>query len=209
VYISYILQLALLLVSSVLPGLLSFRPIRTAVKKALILISVILKNGRENLSLNQTEVEALLVRKRAVLVSFLVEFQEAQCFFMLASAVECLKALYAGPSYFNATNNIQAFNNATIFVLICTTSTLPLGFILSLLYTEGMASWYITVASITTIVLSSITASRTSTWRNKSYSRAHYLNIYWQILEFAPFKFKITDSALIHIRMARSALNIY
>jgi hypothetical protein len=30
-----------------------------------------------------------------------------------------------------------------------------------------------------------------------------------QIPEFAPNKFEMTDSALIHIEMARSALNIY
>jgi hypothetical protein len=173
----------------VLFAALSFRPLRAAITKVLFLVLVMLKTGLEKLSLcpvklantaDQTQVEALLLQQRAVLVSFLVEFQEAQCFFMLASTAACLTALYTGPSYFNATNNVQAFNNAIIFGLICTSGTLPLGFILSLLYTEGMASWYITLVSTITILLSSITASRILAWQDKSYDRAHGLNVYSQ-----------------------------
>jgi len=69
---TYILELLFLLPSSVLLGVLSYTPIRHAIKKALIFISVMLNLGQEKLRLGvvnlaniteRTPVETFLLRQ--------------------------------------------------------------------------------------------------------------------------------------------------
>ncbi|KAE8141441.1 hypothetical protein BDV38DRAFT_205722 [Aspergillus pseudotamarii] len=93
----------------------------------------------------------------SVLKSMLVEFQEAQCFFMLSFQCAALIALAAGPQVFEATSLLQLQSNISMAKAVAFMGILPITYGLWILHRIGLHSWYISVWSAITIVTSSVT----------------------------------------------------
>ncbi|OGM40222.1 hypothetical protein ABOM_010858 [Aspergillus bombycis] len=93
----------------------------------------------------------------SVLKSMLVEFQEAQCFFMLSFQCAALIALAAGPQVFEATSLLQLQSNISMAKAVAFMGILPITYGLWIIHRIGLHSWYISVWSAITIVTSSVT----------------------------------------------------
>ena len=96
----------------------------------------------------------------AVIKSITVEFQEAQCFLMLACQVALLTAVN-NPAFFDSHTFASMSNNFQLTSLIAIGGILPISFTTFLLYCEAMLSTYIFILSGVTIAVS--IASLTST----------------------------------------------
>ncbi|KAE8372368.1 hypothetical protein BDV26DRAFT_102551 [Aspergillus bertholletiae] len=93
----------------------------------------------------------------SVLKSMLVEFQEAQCFFMLSFQCAALIALAAGPQVFEATSMLQLQSNILMAKAVALMGILPITYGLWIIHRIGLHSWYISAWSAITIVASSVT----------------------------------------------------
>jgi hypothetical protein len=97
-----------------------------------------------------------LVQQEAVLKSIAVEFQEAQCFFMLAcqSAVFAVIRALAKDPQFLGTQTMRAVNyNLAMARLVCIGGILPVTFGLYIIHITGMSSLFICALSGLTIIL--------------------------------------------------------
>ena len=93
----------------------------------------------------------------SILKSMLVEFQEAQCFFMLSFQCAALIALAAGPQVFEASSLLQLQSNISMVKVVAFMGILPITYGLWIIHRIGLHSWYISVWSAITIVTSSVT----------------------------------------------------
>jgi hypothetical protein len=93
----------------------------------------------------------------SVLKSMLVEFQEAQCFFMLSFQCAALIALAAGPQVFEATSLMQLSANISMAKSVAFMGILPITYGVWILHRVNLHSWYISLWSAITIVVSSVT----------------------------------------------------
>ncbi|KAB8230184.1 uncharacterized protein BDW43DRAFT_286411 [Aspergillus alliaceus] len=93
----------------------------------------------------------------SVIKSMMVEFQEAQCFFMLSFQCAALIALAAGPQVFEATSLLQVASNISMAKSVALMGILPITYGLWVLHKIGLHSWYISAWSAITIVTSSVT----------------------------------------------------
>ena len=89
------------------------------------------------------------------LESALVEFQKAQCFFMLAIRFAAETAVRTGSL---GSDNLQGlYNNYALIGNLSITGFLPITFILLCLHTAGMRSWFVTGLSTCTVIVSGVT----------------------------------------------------
>jgi hypothetical protein len=97
-----------------------------------------------------------LEEQEAVLKSIAVEFQEAQCFFMLAcqsAVLAVIKALAKDPQFLG-TQTLRAVKyNLAMARLVCLGGILPVTFVLYIIHTAGMSSLFICALSGCTILL--------------------------------------------------------
>ncbi|KAI9928737.1 hypothetical protein MW887_001955 [Aspergillus wentii] len=87
----------------------------------------------------------------------LVEFQEAQCFFMLSIQAAALIALSTGPQVFEATSFAQLESNVSAIALVALMGVVPVTFGLWVLHKVGMNSWYTMFWSTISVALSNVT----------------------------------------------------
>lgn len=101
-------------------------------------------------------VKSKLEEQEAVLKSIAVEFQEAQCFFMLAyqsAILAIIKSLSKDPQFLG-TQTLRAVKyNLAMSRLVCLGGVLPVTFVLYIIYTIGMSSIFICALSGCTIFL--------------------------------------------------------
>lgn len=98
-------------------------------------------------------------RQRAALLSALVDFQKAQCFYMLAIQAAALVAIWR--SGLGAKNWQEYFDNVRFLGLIATAGFLPVTFVLFTLHKAGMKSWYVFILSVCTVAVSGVTLGST------------------------------------------------
>jgi len=125
------------------------------------LVRSVIRGNREQQMQAQCSVgrlECFLKQQPTILKSILVEFQETQCFFMLASQAAVLNALHRGPVNFSATNNAQLQNNYALVGFIGLVGIFPTTLCLFMLFQNNMASWYILAVSGVTLVTSIVTS---------------------------------------------------
>lgn len=96
-------------------------------------------------------------QQQAALLEAMVEFQKAQCFFMLAIQIAALLALSSNQNYFDATTYNELLSNANLLNSIAVSGFLPTVQVLWYLHVSGMRSWYVTVLSISTLAVSAAT----------------------------------------------------
>ncbi len=111
-----------------------------------------------------TKASELFHRHHAVLKHTLVEFHEAQCFFLLASQIAILTALDVGggdPSVFGAYTLRAALQNATTAYLVSTMGVLPVVIGLWSLQTAHECSVCTMLLSVTTVAISERALYRT------------------------------------------------
>ena len=95
-------------------------------------------------------------RHRVVLLSAMVEFQKAQCFFTLPVQVGALVAL-ATPDTLAPTTLEQFYNNYFMIGLVGISGILPVVFVLFCLHGAGVKSWYVFGLSAAAISVSAVT----------------------------------------------------
>jgi hypothetical protein len=96
-------------------------------------------------------------KKRATLQSILVEFQEAQCYFMIASQAAILSTFVQDSRNFDAVTYAQLQGDRELAALIGYAAILPTTYVMLNLCSFGMSSWYTLVLSVTTLVLGTAT----------------------------------------------------
>ena len=101
---------------------------------------------------------------RLVIQSTLVEFQEAQCFFMIAIQVASIVAMSQSPNLYGADNMTQLAQNASMSKNISIGALLTITFGLCLLCRAKMASWYTLLCSTVAIILSIAAFHMSSRW---------------------------------------------
>lgn len=107
------------------------------------------------------------------LISALVEFQKAQCFFMIA--VQVAATIVARMGGFQAESLQQLSNSYGAITLVAVCGYLPVVMTLLNLHGAGKNSWYIMALSITTVVTAGVTAFTTRRF-NPSPSDLGYLH---------------------------------
>jgi hypothetical protein len=111
----------------------------------------------KNQSDPSTSTERPLSQEYAVTKSIVVEFHEAQCFFILATQVAVLISSMSGPVDFGgSTNYCQLQNNARFAVGLGIGGQLNITFTLFVLLTTGMTSWYLFLLSGITLTIATI-----------------------------------------------------
>lgn len=98
-----------------------------------------------------------------ILKSILVEFQEAQCFFMVASQAATIISLSSGPIGFNSTSLLQLGGNLFMALQVAATGVIPVIFALWSIYNFGMNSWYILIISTVTFAMATVSWKMGST----------------------------------------------
>jgi len=103
-------------------------------------------------------------RERALprLVTALVEFQKAQCYFMLAVQIAAIVTISKGQS--QANNLQQLYNNWEVVHVISISGFVPTTFILLCLQSVGKRSWYLTILSTITVGISTVTLFMTGSF---------------------------------------------
>ena len=89
------------------------------------------------------------------LIEALIEFQKAQCFFMLAIQIAALVVM--GTGTLNAGSLEEIYNDYTFFIKLSTGGFLPIAFMLFELRTVHSRSWYVFLLSACTVAVSSVT----------------------------------------------------
>ena len=98
--------------------------------------------------------QAPLTRYQPAIKSATVEFQKAQCFFMLAIGIASQIVLRQGSL---EDGSLQSMINYTIIGTISINGFLPVTLTLLCLHTGGMHSWYILILSSCTVLMSTAT----------------------------------------------------
>ncbi|KAF2461414.1 hypothetical protein BDY21DRAFT_85706 [Lineolata rhizophorae] len=96
-------------------------------------------------------------RQPIAVIAALVEFQKAQCFFMLAVQIGALLALKGKPQFLEAKSLLQLWNNAVLIRNIAISGFLPTSFVLFCLHREGLRSWYVFFITAVTVIVSAAT----------------------------------------------------
>ena len=86
------------------------------------------------------------------IMSALIEFQKAQCFFMLA--INIAAQINRGTGGFQPSSLQQLYNNYILIQAISISGFLPITLTLFTLHTVDMVSWYVTVLSVLTVGIS-------------------------------------------------------
>lgn len=103
-------------------------------------------------------------RQRALprLAAALVEFQKAQCYFMLAVQIAAMVTLSQGQ--FQSDSLQQLYNNWGVVHVVSISGFLPVTFTLLCLHSVGKRSWYLTILSTITVAVSAATLSMTGSF---------------------------------------------
>ncbi|KAL8664449.1 MAG: hypothetical protein Q9202_002999 [Teloschistes flavicans] len=109
------------------------------------------------------------------LISALVEFQKAQCFFMIAVQVAAI--IIARKGGFQAQNLQQLSNSYSAMTLLAICGYLPVLFTLLNLHGAGKSSWYLMVLSTITVIISGVTVFTTRRFDPAPVDLAHLYNI--------------------------------
>lgn len=96
------------------------------------------------------------------LVTALVEFQKAQCYFMLAVQIAAIVTISKGQ--YQANNLQQLYNNWQVVHVISISGFVPTTFILLCLQSVGKRSWYLTILSTITVGISTVTLFMTGSF---------------------------------------------
>ena len=111
--------------------------------------------GLNSLKRRAEHIQVWTQRLLPSLESALVEFQKAQCFFMLAVQIAAQIAIRNGSL---GSDNLQGlYNNYALIGNLSITGFLPITFILLCLHTAGMRSWFVTGLSTCTVIASAVT----------------------------------------------------
>lgn len=102
----------------------------------------------------------------AVLKTMLVEFQEAQCFFMLATQIAVLLSLRNQSKFYDPKDLAQLDMDNYLGQVIGTGGLLPISLVLFTLNNVDMNSWYILIISGITLATSSATVITSSKIEN-------------------------------------------
>lgn len=89
------------------------------------------------------------------LLSVLIDFQKAQCFFMIAIQIAAQVVMSNG--LFEGSNLQQIYNNYKLLGVVAISGLLPVTFTLMCLHSAGMRSGYLIVLSTITVIRSAIT----------------------------------------------------
>jgi hypothetical protein len=106
----------------------------------------------------------------AVLKSMLVEFQEAQCFFMLATQIAVLISFRNQAKFYEPKNEAQLDMDNYLGQIIGTGGLLPISLVLFTLNNVNMNSWYILILSGITLATSSATVITSTNSENNGYT---------------------------------------
>lgn len=86
------------------------------------------------------------------LITAVIEFQKAQCYFMSSIQIASIVVMKAG--LLGSTNLQQLSNNYNLIVVVCLGGTLPITFVLFRLRAAGKKSWELCMLSTVTVTLS-------------------------------------------------------
>ena len=98
----------------------------------------------------------------------LVEFQEAQCFFMIAIQIASIVAVSGNANLYGASSLSALTLNIQITRGISPGGIIPITFGLWLIYEANMRSWYMLFCSSLTVSLSIVTFCLSSLWEPKT-----------------------------------------
>lgn len=109
------------------------------------------------------------------LISALIEFQKAQCFFMIA--VQIAAIIIARKGGFGAQTLQQLSNSYSAITLLAICGYLPVVVTLVNLHGAGKSSWYLMVLSTITVVVSGVTLFTTRKFNPAAGDVAHLYNV--------------------------------
>jgi len=118
------------------------------------------------------------IKQAAVLMSMLVEFQEAQCFFMLATQIAVLISFRNQSKFYEPENSAQLDMDNYLGQLIGAAGLIPVSIVMFTLNNGGMNSWYILFLSGITLAISSATVILSTTSENFGDNGAEYAGFY-------------------------------
>lgn len=95
-------------------------------------------------------------RHLAILTTTVVEFQETQCFFMLANQAAVIVSSSSGAKFLEVESVQQLYANLYLSQIITVAGILPVVLITFRLHRAGMNSWYILILSAITIATSNV-----------------------------------------------------
>lgn len=146
VYISYYMQAVL---SLAIFALLAFWHIR------LYFMCLVVPAGPPEFrraSVSVRKVYISLAKHMDALITAVIEFQKAQCYFMSSIQIASMVVMEAG--LLDSTNLQQLSNNYNLIIVVCLGGTLPITFVLFWLRAAGKQSWELCILSTVTISLS-------------------------------------------------------
>ena len=110
--------------------------------------------GYQTIKATAREAQTSLHRYQPAIKSATVEFQKAQCFFMLAIGIAGIIVLRQGSL---EDGTLQSLLNYSLVGLISVNGILPVTLTLLCLHTVRMHSWYLLILSTCTVMLSTVT----------------------------------------------------
>ena len=113
---------------------------------------------------NTAQILQKKARERALprLTAGVVEFQKAQCYFMLAVQIAAMVTISLGQ--LQPTSLQQLYNNWVVVRVVSISGVLPVTFILLCLQSIGKRSWYLIILSAVTVGVSTGTLSMTGSF---------------------------------------------
>ena len=113
---------------------------------------------------NTAQILQKKARERALprLTAAVVEFQKAQCYFMLAVQIAAMVTISLGQ--LQPTSLQQLYNNWVVVRVVSISGVLPVTFILLCLQSIGKRSWYLIILSAVTVGVSAGTFSMTGSF---------------------------------------------
>lgn len=111
--------------------------------------------GHERATQRSRWVRSVSLKRLSRLAVALVDFQKAQCFFMLATNTAAQVVVWRGG--FKPTSLQQLYNTYTFVRVLAVSGYLPITFTLFTLHLIGMVSWYILLLSFLSVASSIIT----------------------------------------------------
>lgn len=105
-----------------------------------------------------------LINQRSVIRFFLVEFQETQCFFVIAIQIAFILSMSAGPELYGAASLYQLGMDIAMTRAVCIGSLVSVNFGLWLVQKTNIKSFYTLLCSSITVFLSIVTFHMASHW---------------------------------------------
>ena len=102
---------------------------------------------------------------RPIIRFVLIEFQEAQSFFMISIQIASIYVMSRRPELYGAVTLAQLTINKTMTKFICLEAIVFITFGLWLVHKADMKSWYIIFCSTLTVILSIVTFHMSSHWK--------------------------------------------